>query len=260
MPNKLILRGVTKRFDKTVAVDNLNLEVADKEFMVLVGPSGCGKTTLLRIIAGLENPEKGEIYVDDKLVNSQGRTLVGPGKRGVHMIFQSYALWPHMKVSSEKGFSNISFPLKVRQWVAERIKARTQEVTHGLGIPDEHLERKPGQLSAGEQQRVAVARGLVIMPELFLLDEPLANIDPVSKRKVREEIRQNHREWGLTTIMVTHNMADGTMMANRMAIMDKGKIVQVGTPRELYDTPLNDFVAEFMRSGEAPTFAPSAER
>ncbi|MBI4296912.1 MAG: ABC transporter ATP-binding protein [Chloroflexi bacterium] len=249
MPTKLMLREVTKRFGKVVAVDKLNLDVGEQEFITLVGPSGCGKTTILRLIAGLEDPDEGEIYIDGQLVNG-----IGPGKRGVHMIFQSYALWPHMKVFETKEYSNISFPMKVRQWVGENILSRAEEVAVKLGIPKEHFSRRPGQLSAGQQQRVAVGRAMVVKPQILLMDEPLANIDPQSRLRVRQEIRRNHDLMNLTTIFVTHNLIDAMALADRIAVMNEGIIVQIGSPREVHQRPINDFVADFIRSAEMPSF------
>lgn len=241
--SKVILEKVTKRFDSVLAVNNLSLETQEKEFLVIVGPSGCGKTTTLRLIAGLETPDSGNIYIGGKLVND-----VGPGKRGVQMIFPNYALYPHMKVLSEKDYSNLNFALKIRHWMDKDIKARVEDVASRVGIEKRLFSRKPDTLSEGEKQRVAIGRAIVVPPQVFLMDDPMTNLDPPRRVQVREEIVKVHRELGTTTVYVTHNMADAMGMADRIAVMQDGSIIQLATPEELYYHPLNDFVQDFIRA------------
>lgn len=245
---RIKLVRLTKRFGDVVAADNVNIEVTDKEFLVIVGPSGCGKTTLLRLIAGLEKPDAGEIYFDGELMNE-----VRVEKRGVHMIFQHFALWPHMKVSGEKDWSNISFAMKVRRWLPWDIARRTKEITQKVGVEPELFGRKPTELSAGQQQRVALSRALVVPPRVLLMDEPMANLDAPSRVKVRQEILHLHRDMGTTTIYVTHNMADALFLADRIAVMNDGSFVQVAAPQELWNYPANDFVRDFIKAYQPPS-------
>ncbi|AMM54557.1 ABC transporter ATP-binding protein [Pyrococcus kukulkanii] len=235
---RVLLRNVTKVFGKVVAVDNLTLEVKDGEFMVLLGPSGCGKSTTLRMIAGLETPSKGEIWIGDTLVND-----IDPTKRNVAMVFQSYALYPHMTV-----FGNIEFPLKMMRVPKSERKRKVIEIAKFLGI-DDLLNRKPHQLSGGQQQRVALARALVREPEVFLLDEPLSNLDAKIRTQMRFELKKllSH-ELGITTIYVTHDQVEAMTMADRIAVMNKGRLQQVGTPEEIFYKPKNTFVATFVGS------------
>ena len=237
------LEALNKKFNDVPAVSNFTLKVYPGEFLVLVGPSGCGKTTLLRLIAGLEQLDSGHIYLGDVWAND-----VPVGKRNVQMIFQNYALWPHMKVLDEKGYSNISFPLKVRKWVSEQIVNRAQEITRRVGIGEELYSRVPGELSAGQQQRVALSRAITTSPQVFLMDEPMANLDPPSRVKVRKEIKQLHQELATTTILVTHIIADAFAMADRIAIMREGRLVQVGTADSLRNFPADPFVTDFLES------------
>jgi multiple sugar transport system ATP-binding protein len=229
-----------------VAVDNLSLAVKDREFLVIVGPSGCGKTTTLRLITGLETPDSGNIYIAGELVND-----VDVSKRGVHMVFPHFALWPHMKVLDEKKDSNLGFPLKIRKWMGAHIKNRVLEVSHSVGIEEQLFSRKPDQLSEGQKQKVAIGRGIVVVPRVFLMDDPMTNIDPPSRLRVREEILRVHRQVNTTTIYVTHNMADAMSMADRIAIMKDGSLIQIGTPDEVYYQPVDSFVSSFVRSYEA---------
>ncbi|WP_297092146.1 ABC transporter ATP-binding protein [Thermococcus sp.] len=235
---RVLLKDVTKKFGEVVAVNRLNLEVRDGEFMVLLGPSGCGKSTTLRMIAGLETPTEGEIWIGDQLVNE-----IDPTKRNTAMVFQSYALYPHMTV-----FGNIEFPL--RMWKVpkqERIR-RVREVAEFLGIAD-LLNRKPSELSGGQQQRVALARALVREPEVFLLDEPLSNLDAKIRTQMRFELKKLlSYDLGITTIYVTHDQVEAMTMADRIAVMDKGVLQQVGTPDEIFYKPANTFVATFVGS------------
>ncbi len=233
------LVDVVKRFGKTIAVDHINLDIKDGEFFALLGPSGSGKSTTLRLIAGLEVPDEGEIWIDDKLVNN-----VHPKHRDVAMVFQNYALYPHLKV-----FDNIAFPLIARKkelgLTKEDIKKRVIEVAKMLNIVD-LLDRYPNQLSGGQQQRVALARALVRRPKVWLLDEPLSNLDAKLRLMMRVELKKLQKELGITTIYVTHDQIEAMSMADRIAVMDRGKILQVGTPYELYYKPANTFVATFI--------------
>jgi len=244
---KVQLEQVTKRFrhgrEVITAVDEFSLTVEHGEFLVIVGPSGCGKTTLLRLIAGLEKQDSGHIYLDDVLVDD-----IPTGKRGVQMIFQTYALWPHMKVLDERRYSNISFALKIRKWSTEDISARLREVTRRVGLESKLFSRKPDELSAGQKQRVAMARAMTTSPKVFVMDEPIMNLDPPSRVKMREEIRRWHAELGATTLYVTHNMTDAFAMADRIAIMRDGQLVQVGTMRELIENPIDEFVRNYLKS------------
>ncbi len=240
---KVRLHGLSKRFGDVLAVNNLSLDIREKEFLVLVGPSGCGKTTTLRLIAGLEEPDRGNIYFDDERMND-----VGPSQRGVQMIFQGYALWPHMRVMAEKEYANINFALKIRKWLAKDIKARVEEITRKIGIEPKLFTRKTDELSEGQKQKVAIGRAIVVPPRVFLMDDPLTNIDPPSRIRLREEILNVHRQLQTATLYVTHNMADAMAMADRMAVMREGSILRVDTPEEIYEHPKDDFIADFVRS------------
>ncbi len=240
---KVRLEGLTKRFGDVLAVNNLSLDARDKEFLVLVGPSGCGKTTTLRLIAGLEQPDSGNIYIEDELM-----TTVEVGRRGVQMIFQNYALWPHMKVMDEKKYSNLNFALKVRNWLEKEIKEKVEDITQRVGIESKLFLRKPDALSEGQRQKVAIGRAIVIPPKVFLMDDPMTNIDPPSRISLREEILKVHKQLQTTTIYVTHNMADAMAMADRIAVMREGSILQVDTPEALYHGPRDNFVGDFIRS------------
>ena len=233
---KVVLKNVTKKFGKVVAVNRVNLEVKDGEFFVLLGPSGCGKSTTLRLIAGLEEPDEGEIWIGDRLVNN-----VDPVKRNVAMVFQSYALYPHMTV-----YQNIEFPLKMASVPINERRKRVVEVARFLGIED-LLNRYPKQLSGGQQQRVAVARAIVRSPEVFLLDEPLSNLDAKLRVKMRFELRKLlHDKLGITTIYVTHDQVEAMTMADKIAVMNKGRVMQVGRPTDVFERPQNMFVAGFI--------------
>ncbi|MHA1832564.1 MAG: ABC transporter ATP-binding protein [Candidatus Baldrarchaeia archaeon] len=231
------LENVTKRFGKVIAVDNLNLKVADEEFLVLLGPSGCGKTTTLRLIAGLETPDTGNIYIGDKLANE-----LSPKERNVAMVFQNYALYPYMKV-----FDNIAFPLKVHKIPKNEIRKKVQEVAELLGI-DHLLDRKPRQLSGGQQQRVALARALVREPQVFLMDEPLSNLDAKLRIIMRTELKKLHHELKVTTVYVTHDQEEAMTLADKIVIMKDGKLQQIGSPFDVYERPANMFVAGFIGS------------
>ncbi|MEM1526407.1 MAG: ABC transporter ATP-binding protein [Ignisphaera sp.] len=230
---------VVKRFGRVIAVDRVNIEVNDGEFFALLGPSGCGKTTTLRLIAGLEIPDEGEIWIDNKLVN-----YIHPKDRDIAMVFQNYALYPHMTI-----YENIAFPLITRKRELklsdDEIKKRVAEISKLLQIED-LLDRKPSQLSGGQQQRVALARALVRKPKVWLLDEPLSNLDAKLRVVMRHELKRLQRELGITTIYVTHDQTEAMSMADRIAIMNKGKVLQIGTPDDLYLKPTDTFVATFI--------------
>lgn len=229
------LRGIVKRFGKTIAVNGIELDVNDGEFIVLLGPSGCGKTTTLRIIAGLEKPDEGKVLFGGKDV-----TYLPPKDRNVSMVFQSYAIWPHMKV-----YDNIAFPLKIKKVSRDEIDRRVKWAAELLQI-SELLDRYPHQLSGGQRQRVAVARAIVVEPDVLLMDEPLSNLDALLRVKMRSELKKLQRRIKVTTIYVTHDQVEAMTMGDRIAVMNKGRIQQVGTPREIYLKPANVFVAGFV--------------
>jgi multiple sugar transport system ATP-binding protein len=235
------LEKVVKKYGKVVAVDHVDLDIKDGEFFSLLGPSGCGKTTTLRLIAGLEFPDEGFIYIDDRVVND-----VHPKDRDIAMVFQNYALYPHMTV-----FENIAFPLETRRKVLnlskDEIRKRVLETARFLGI-EELLDRYPSQLSGGQQQRVALARALVRKPKVWLLDEPLSNLDAKLRVLMRSELKRLQKQLGITTIYVTHDQVEAMGMADRIAVMNKGRVAQVGTPEELYSRPADIFVATFIGS------------
>ncbi len=239
---KVTLENLTKKFGKVVAVNDVNLQIRDREFFVLVGPNGCGKTTLLGLIAGIIQPDKGNIYIDDVLVNN-----LSPSERGVRMVFQSYALYPHMKVYDERKHSNLSFALKLRRFMTEKIRSIVSRVAEDVGIQRELFDRKPHELSQGEKQKVAVGRALTITPKVLLMDEPMSNIDPPSRVKMMKKIRQLHEELRITTIYVTQNLNEGMALADRLGVMNEGKIIQVGTPEQILNHPVNEFVADFIK-------------
>lgn len=234
---KIVLKNLSKHFAGVKAVDDVNLEVEDGEFISLVGPSGCGKTTTLRLIAGLEMPTSGEIYFDGKPVSR-----VSPGKRNVAMVFQSYAIYPHMTV-----LDNIAFPLEARGVAKkERVKLAT-EAAEFVQI-EQFLDRKPGQLSGGQRQRVALARAIVRQPSAYLMDEPLSNLDAKLRVLMRAELKRLHKRLKVTTVYVTHDQVEAMAMSDRVAVMNDGLLQQVGTPDDLYYCPENQWVAGFIGS------------
>jgi multiple sugar transport system ATP-binding protein len=236
--SQVTLRSLIKRFSEDViAVNNVNLDIQDKEFVVLVGPSGCGKTTTLRMVAGLEDITDGEIYIGDRLVND-----VPPKDRNIAMVFQNYALYPHMTV-----YKNMAFSLKLRRTPREEIDRRVKAAADILGI-GELLERKPKQLSGGQRQRVAVGRAIVRDPEVFLFDEPLSNLDAKLRVNMRAELIKLHERLNATMIYVTHDQVEAMTMGDRIVVMRNGFIQQVGAPMEVYNQPLNQFVAGFIGS------------
>ena len=231
------ITGLTKYFNDHKAVDNVSLATREREFLVLLGPSGCGKTTLLRMIAGLEKPSSGEVVIGGRVVND-----LPPRVRNIAMVFQSYALYPHMTV-----FKNISFPLRALKMEKEKINEKVEWAAQMFGI-DKLLNRKPRELSGGERQRVALARAMVRMPSVFLLDEPLSNLDAKLRASAREELQQFQRQIGITTIYVTHDQVEAMGLGNRIVVMNHGKVRQIGTPWEVYHEPADTFVATFVGS------------
>ncbi|UOT03566.1 ABC transporter ATP-binding protein [Rhodococcus opacus] len=232
---RIRLDGVSKRFGATPVVQEVNLDIADGEFLVLLGPSGCGKSTLLRMIAGLESLSAGRILLDDRDI-----TAMPPRQRDVAMVFQSYALYPHLTVAK-----NIGFPLRARGRSREQIRENVAAVAAALGL-DEHLDRRPGALSGGQRQRVALARAMVREPGAFLMDEPLSNLDAALRSATRTELTGLHRRLGSTFLYVTHDQVEAMTMASRIALLNGGRVEQVGTPSELYDAPRSTFVAAFL--------------
>src|SRR5512134_307687 len=228
---------VYKRFGEVIAVNDLNIQVADREFLVLVGPSGCGKTTALRCLAGLEDVSDGRILIGDQVVND-----VAPKDRDIAMVFQSYALYPHMSV-----FDNMAFGLKLRKMPKEEIRRRVENAAKILGI-EQLLDRKPRQLSGGQRQRVAVGRAIVREPKVFLFDEPLSNLDAKLRVETRANISKLHQQLQTTFIYVTHDQTEAMTMATRIAVINKGLLQQIDTPQTLYDHPDNLFVAGFIGS------------
>ncbi|MCX7787562.1 MAG: ABC transporter ATP-binding protein [Spirochaetes bacterium] len=233
--SRLVLKNLTKKFDEVVAVDHVNLEVEEGEFVTLLGPSGCGKTTTLRIIAGFYVPDEGEVYFNDRLMNN-----VPPNRRNTAMCFQSYALFPHMNV-----WENIAFGLKMRKIPEAEQKKRVQKALEMLSLVG-FEKRKPGQLSGGQQQRVALARAIVTEPDILLFDEPLSNLDAKLRVQVRVEIREMQKRLGITSIYVTHDQDEALAISDRIVVMNQGRIEQVGDPHTIYLYPKTAFVAGFI--------------
>lgn len=233
----LILKNIKKAYDKNLIIDDINLEIKDKEFLVLVGASGCGKSTILRMIAGLEEITGGEIFIGNKKVNR-----IPPKDRDIAFVFQSYALYPHMNV-----YDNIAFGLKMRKLDPEVIDKKVHEAAEILNLT-ELLDRKPRQLSGGQRQRVALGRAIVREPKVFLMDEPLSNLDAKLRVQMRSEIKKLHEKLQTTFIYVTHDQTEALTMGDRIVVLDKGVIQQVGTPDEIYKDPQNTFVAGFVGS------------
>ena len=231
------LEKVIKRYGDIQVVHGIDLEVAEKEFVVLVGPSGCGKSTTLRMIAGLEEISDGTVTIDDKVVNE-----TAPKDRDIAMVFQNYALYPHLNVGE-----NIAFGLKIRKVSKENIKKQVDEVAGILGL-EEYLERRPADLSGGQRQRVAMGRAIVRHPKVFLFDEPLSNLDAKLRTQMRAEIKRLHKRLGVTSIYVTHDQVEAMTLADRIVVMRDGVIDQVGSPMELFNNPVNTFVAGFIGS------------
>lgn len=233
------LSHIYKRYKDVEAVKDVNLEIKDAEFLVLVGPSGCGKSTTLRMIAGLEDISDGDLFIDEQRVNE-----VEPKDRDIAMVFQNYALYPHMNI-----FENMAFGLKMRKFPKEKIKHRVLETAKILDL-ENYLERKPKELSGGQRQRVALGRAIVREPKVFLMDEPLSNLDAKLRVQMRTEISKLHQQLKTTTIYVTHDQTEALTMGDRIVVMKDGIIQQVGTPTEIYQHPVNQFVAGFIGSPE----------
>src|SRR5437588_2925124 len=234
---QVVIRNLSKRFDGVAAVNDVNLTIRDKEFMVLVGPSGCGKTTTLRMVAGLESITGGEVLIGEKVVND-----LAPMDRDIAMVFQNYALYPHMSV-----YDNMAFGLKMRKFARADIAKRVKEAADILGIED-YLQRKPRQLSGGQRQRVALGRAIVRHPQVFLFDEPLSNLDAKLRVQMRVELKKLHDRLGTTAIYVTHDQVEAMTLGDRVVVMKDGLVQQVGQPLELYNQPANRFVAGFIGS------------
>ncbi len=235
---EVILKHICKTYEGGVqAVKDCNIEIKDKEFVVLVGPSGCGKSTTLRMVAGLEDISSGELYIDDKMVND-----VPPKDRDIAMVFQNYALYPHMTV-----YDNMAFGLKIRKFSKEEIDKRVRNAAKILGI-EELLDRKPKALSGGQRQRVAVGRAIVREPKVFLFDEPLSNLDAKLRVQMRAEISKLHNQLQATMIYVTHDQVEALTMADKIVVMKLGVVQQIGGPMDLYNDPVNKFVAGFIGS------------
>jgi spermidine/putrescine ABC transporter ATP-binding subunit len=232
---RIAIRDLTKRFGSLVVVDRANFDIGEGELFTLLGPSGCGKTTLLRLVAGFNAIDEGEISFDGRVIND-----VPPHQRGIGMVFQNYALWPHMTVQH-----NVAYGLKMRNTPAAEIATRVQAVLEKVRL-EGLADRYPGQLSGGQQQRVALARALVLNPKILLLDEPLSNLDAKVRVQVRAEIRKLQKELGITTIYVTHDQEEALTLSDRIAVFNQGRVFQVGSPRELYQRPENRFVADFI--------------
>lgn len=231
----LSIRNLTKRYGNLTALENFSLEIHSGQFMVLLGPSGCGKTTVLRCIAGLTGITSGEIYIGDELVNK-----LPPKDRDVAMVFQNYSLYPHMNV-----YENIAFPLKMRKTERNQINERVQNIANLLNIGN-LLNRKPKEISGGQMQRVALGRALVREPKIFLMDEPLSNLDAKLRTDMRVEIKKLQKKVGITTLYITHDQIEAMSMADNIGIMDAGKLLQLDTPQKVYNEPANQFVAGFI--------------
>ena len=239
----LAVDDLTKRFGSIVAVDHAKLSANDGELLVIIGASGCGKTTLLRLIAGLEDPDGGTVFVGGVPVND-----LPPGKRGVQMIFQNYALWPHMKIFDERKFTNLTLPLKIRKWSKEKIREGVRQITQSLGIEESFFSRRPQELSSGQQQRVALGRAMTTTPRILLMDEPMSNLDPPSRMKMRSEILKFHRDNRLTTLYVTHDLSDALALGDRIGLMRDGRFEQIDSTDALIQRPANQYVADYFRA------------
>jgi len=233
----IVLEHLTKHFGTVVAVEDLNLRVRDKEFLTLLGPSGCGKTTTMRLVAGLETPTSGNIYIGDRLIND-----VSPRDRDVAMVFQNYALYPHMKV-----YDNLAFPLRMRKYAKLEIEKKIKKTASLLKI-ETLLDRKPKELSGGQQQRVALGRAIIREPKAFLMDEPLSNLDAKLRVYMRAELKNLQKDLGVTTVYVTHDQVEAMTMSDRIALMNQGVLQQLSSPDEMYVHPSNEFVAGFIGS------------
>jgi iron(III) transport system ATP-binding protein len=235
----LSIQNLTKSFGDLVVLDNLNFQAKEGEAVVLLGPSGCGKTTLLRLIAGFIQPNEGQVTVDDKVVSTPYE-MIPPNKRQMSMVFQSYAIWPHKNV-----FQNVAYGLEIQKVDKAEIERRVMEALKVVQL-DGLAKRYSTELSGGQQQRVALARAIVVQPELLLLDEPLSNLDAHLRIEMREELKDLHDRLGITFIFVTHDQSEAMVLGDRICLMNKGILVQEGTPKELYETPVSVFAAEFI--------------
>ena len=244
--SSVALRGLTKRFGSAVALDNVSLEIAHGQLVCLLGPSGCGKTTALRLVAGFIEPTAGEIAIGDRVVSSPRRTLP-PERRNVSMVFQSYALWPHMTVAE-----NVAYGLTLRKIDRHTIGKKVDGILATTKL-SELAARYPGELSGGQQQRVALARALIVEPETLLLDEPLSNLDANLREEMRFEVRRLHDEYRYTTVYVTHDQSEAMTTADLIAVMNHGRIEQLGSPEEIYERPRSEFVARFIGSSNVVT-------
>lgn len=246
--NIIELRNVTKSFGESNALENINLEIRNGEFLTLLGPSGCGKTTLLRLLSGIEKPDQGSIFL-----NGKDATALPPEQRHINMVFQSYALFPHMTV-----FENVAFGLRVKHLPEAQVKSRVQDALQMVKLkPEKYSQRKPNQLSGGQQQRVAIARAVVNQPIVLLLDEPLSALDYNLRKDMQIELKMLQRKLGITFIFVTHDQEEALSMSDRVAVMNEGVIEQMGTPRNVYEEPRNLFVADFI--GEANIFTTTVQ-
>ena len=238
---KIRIHNLAKRYGKVVAADAVTFAVGDNEFFSLLGPSGCGKSTVLRCVAGLEEPAEGDIYIGETCVNSTAKGINIPTElRPIGMVFQNYAVWPHMTVHD-----NIAYPLKLKKFGKEIIETKLKEALHTVGL-EKLADRYPSQLSGGEQQRVALARALIKEPEVLLLDEPLSNLDAKLREQMRFELKDLQRRTGIPILYVTHDQTEALAMSDRLAVMNAGRIVQVGAPAEIYTRPADRFVADFI--------------
>lgn len=233
------ISNLTKAFGDVVVLKQFNAEFKDGEFVTLLGPSGCGKTTMLRIIAGFEKPTSGEVKIDGRVVSSE-KVFLPPERREIGMVFQSYAVWPHMNV-----FDNVAYPLRVKKMSKDIINQKVMDVLESVHL-SQYAKRIPSQLSGGQQQRVALARALVAEPKLLLLDEPLSNLDAKLRENMRYEIKELQKKLGITVIFVTHDQIEAMTMSDRVFVINRGIIQQVGTPYEIYRKPANQFVADFV--------------
>ena len=252
---EIILEKVTKRFDKFVAVDNLDLYIADRGFVTLLGPSGCGKTTTLRMIAGLETPTTGRILIDGKPVFDAAKGInIPPNKRDIGFLFQNYALWPHMTV-----YENIAFGLEMLKWDKKRIAARVDEMLALLKI-EQFVKRYPAELSGGQQQRVAIARTLAPSPKVLFMDEPLSNLDAKLRQEMRTELKRLHTDTNSTFVYVTHDQLEAMTLSTQVCLMNNGLLQQYAPPLEIYGGPANMFVAEFVGNPTMNFIPAKAER
>ena len=237
------LISLGKHFRDVVAVADVTMQIDAGEFLVVVGPTGCGKTTLLRLIAGLEAPTTGDIRFD-----GQSMKGVPPKERLVRMVFQDYALYPNLRVYQDRGYSNLGFPLNVRGMKGNALRSGIEKLAARIGIAKRLFPRRPKELSSGEQQKVAFGRALSLPPQVLLLDEPFSNLDPISRIQAQKELKAEHAKNGVTTIHVTHSLAEAFMLADRVAVMDEGRIVQVGTPEQIKAQPVNGLVKALIES------------